>query len=85
MTRVQWKNIAEHVKSQMTTHFMIKGAAKKWCDKTGVDVRFEFRDAVDKGKFKFDCVIIQCIGFDRELYKTLANDQYSDLSDKVRY
>jgi hypothetical protein len=72
MTRKQWENISERVKSQKTRHFMVKGEARRWCLKNGIDLRREFRDAVDRGFWRFECLVIQCIGFDRKLYRKLA-------------
>lgn len=81
MTRKQWENINERVKSQKTRHFMVKGAARKWCLKNGIDMRREFRTAVDQGSWRFDCLVIQCIGFDRKLYQRLANMKGPETAD----
>lgn len=71
MTLTQWKNICESVKVEKTRHRMIEREAKKWCISNGVDMRVGFREAVDQGRWRFDCLVIQCIGFDKELYERL--------------
>jgi hypothetical protein len=81
MTKKQWENISERVKSQKTRHFVVKGEARKWCLRNGIDMRREFREAVDQGLWRFDCLVIQCIGFDRKLYQRLANVEAPDAAD----
>ena len=74
MTLAQWMNICEPVKAEKTRHRMIEGEARKWCLANGVDMRGGFRDAVDQGRWRFDCLVIQCIGFDQKLYERLRAD-----------
>jgi hypothetical protein len=41
----------------------------------GVDLKSGFRDALDQGRYRFDCLVIQCIGFDQRLYEKLARSE----------
>ena len=72
MTLTQWKNISESVKVAKTRHRMIGEAARKWGLLNGIDMRRGFRDAVDQGRWRFDCLVIQCIGFNQQLYQRLT-------------
>ena len=74
MTRTQWRNISEPVKVEKTRHRTIEGEARKWCLANEVVMRGGFRDAVDQGRWRFDCLVIQCIRFDEEIYKRLRAD-----------
>ena len=74
MTVAQWRNISDPVKANKTRHRMIEGEARKWCHSNGVDIRGGFKDAVDQGRWRFDCLVIECIGFDEDLYKHLRAD-----------
>lgn len=77
MTISQWNNISDLVKAQKTGINSVKGEAKKWCIMNGVDMKSEFRNAVDQGKWKFECLIIQCVGFDEKLFETLSSNKFS--------
>lgn len=74
MTINQWTNVCERVKVQKTRPWFIKGESKKWCKMNGVDLKSGFRDALDQGRYCFDCLVIQCIGFDTKLYEKLASE-----------
>ena len=77
MTLSQWKNTNELIKAQKTAVNWVRGEAKKWCITNGVDLKSEFRNAVDQGRWKFECLIIQCVGFDEKLFERLAGGNCS--------
>lgn len=74
MTVAQWRNISDPVKVNKTRHRMIQGEARKWCHSNDIDIRGGFRNAVDQGRWRFDCLVIECIDFDEDLYKHLRAD-----------
>jgi hypothetical protein len=74
MTVKQWSNVDDRVKTLKTRYYMVKGAAKAWCLANGVDVRTGFRQTVDEGKWRFDCLVIKCINFDANFYRELMKE-----------
>lgn len=72
MTVTQWCHVREPVRSKKCQKWFITGIAKKWAAANNIDLE-NFRDAVDQGRWRFDCLVIKCIGFDSTLYQTLAN------------
>jgi hypothetical protein len=75
MTVTQWRNVCERVKVQKTRPWFIKGEPKRWCNMNRVELKSGFRDALDQGSYSFDCLVIQCIGFDQRLYEKLARSE----------
>jgi hypothetical protein len=82
MSLAQWNNLSERVKGQKTHTWHIKRGVKDWCIKNQVALK-DFRKAVDQGRYRFDCLIIQCIAFDQELYEKLAEDKPEILGESV--
>jgi len=82
MTINQWKNVCERVKVQKTRPWFVKGEPKNWCITNGVDLKLGFRDALDQGRYSFDCLVIQCIGFDKNLYEKLVREGRSGKMQK---
>jgi len=73
MSLLQWENVSEEVKARRTNKYAVRGCAREWCKVNDVDLERGFRDAVDQGRWKFDCLVIQCIAFHRQVWQTLRN------------
>ena len=73
MTVEQWENVSEAVKARRTNKYVVRGCARKWCNANNVDLETGFRGAVNEGRWKFDWVVIQCIGFNTQVYQTLRD------------
>jgi hypothetical protein len=82
MTPTQWRNVAERVKPKKLDPFWLRGTVKKWCEANKIKVCEmntskmagpRFLKALEKGEWRFDCLVIQCIGFDRDLYESLKH------------
>jgi hypothetical protein len=71
MTVSQWKNVSEAVKARRTNKYTVRGCAKEWCKVNKVDPERGFRDALDQGRWRFDCLVIQCISFNKQVYQNL--------------
>src|SRR5271170_2199104 len=67
----QWDQVSEEVKARKTNKYRVRGCAREWCKANKVDPERGFRVAVDEGRWKFDCLVIQCIAFDRRVWQTL--------------
>lgn len=68
----QWRNVAERVKARKLDHCWLTGHVKKWCEANGIQrASPRFLKALERGEWRFDCLVIQCIGFDRDLYESL--------------
>jgi hypothetical protein len=72
LTPTQWRNVAERVKAKKLDRYWLTGQVKKWCEANGIGTASpRFLKALERGEWRFDCLVIQCIGFDRDLYKSL--------------
>ena len=72
MTPTQWSNVAQRVKPIKTHPYWIKKSAKKWCAANGIMRGSDaFLKALERGDWRFDCLVIQCIGFNRGFYDSL--------------
>jgi len=71
MALSQWERVSEEVKARRTSKHLVRGCAKEWCKAQKVNPERGFRDAVDQGRWKFDCLVIQCIAFNRQVWQTL--------------
>ena len=71
MTVSQWENVSEAVKVRKTIKYSVRGSAREWCKNNKVHPEHGFRDAVDQGRWRFDCLLIQCIAFNRQVYLSL--------------
>jgi len=78
MTPTQWSNVAERVKPIKTHPYWIKKSAKKWCQANGIIRGSDaFMKALETGGWRFDCLVIRCIGFDRGFYESLVGVEKS--------
>lgn len=78
MTPTQWANVAERVKPIKTHEYWIKKSAKKWCKANLIERASEtFMKALECGHWRWDCLVIQCIGFDRDFYESLSGGDVS--------
>ena len=71
MTPAQWRHIPERIKALKTKPLHIKKASKEWCIQHKVDLK-NFRLAIEQGRYAFDIIVIECIGFDIYFYRKLA-------------
>lgn len=82
MTVTQWYHVRETVRSKKCQKWFVTGIAKKWAAANNIDLE-NFRSAVDEGKWRFDCLVVKCIGFDTKLYQTLAKQVEAPAAPKT--
>jgi len=74
MTPTQWRNVAERVRLKKLDPFWLTKSVGKWCEANGIrPAKQEFLKALERGDWRFDCLVIQCLGFDRDLYASLKH------------
>jgi hypothetical protein len=74
MTPTQWRNVAERAKAKKLDQFWLKGSVKKWCEANRIETGSRrFLKALERGEWRFDCLVIKCTGFDRDLYESLKH------------
>jgi hypothetical protein len=72
MTPTQWNNVKERVKVIRCRNWFVLNTAKRWCAANDIALEgLNFRNAVDEGMWRFDCLVIKCIGFDYDFYQSL--------------
>jgi hypothetical protein len=74
MTPTQWSHVKERVKAVRCRSWFVTNTAKKWAAANNIALEgLNFRNAADEGVWRFDCLVIKCIGFDNDLYESWSN------------
>ena len=74
MTPKQWANLPKKLRDQRTQSVVdSRDWGRKELNKLGLNANFEnARKAIEKGHIKWEVKVLQCIGFDFELYAKLV-------------
>jgi hypothetical protein len=74
MTLDQWRNISLQVREEIKSKLNLSVRARRWCEQHKIPLG-RFGDMLDSGRWRFDVVVIECIGFDKGLYGWLREQQ----------